>query len=139
MVNTADTVTEGILAAVGDCEQSKYFILQQPGLTVADLQSDFASTLRTWASGSPFQQHVKIDNVISDINADELAGKIASRCGATNDEGWFKRPGVGAGKMFTGEGKEVGLAKADSGPTEKTIGQLCKSQWGDVCWPRTRD
>jgi hypothetical protein len=133
VVNTADKVTDAILAAVGDCEQTKYWILQQPGLTIADLQSDAASSLRSWSAGSAFEQRNKIDNVISEINADELAGKIASRCGVAREEGLFVRPGV-ATEMFVGEGKEVALAKFEPLPEvadkrREALGQLRKSRY----------
>jgi hypothetical protein len=129
VVNTADKVTDAILAAVGDCEQTKYWILQQPGLTIADLQSDAASSLRSWSAGSAFEQRNKIDNVISEINADELA----SKCGVAREEGLFVRPGV-ATEMFVGEGKEVALAKFEPLPEvadkrREALGQLRKSRY----------
>jgi hypothetical protein len=139
VVNTADKVTDAILAAVGDCEQSKYYILQQPGLSVADLQSDAASSLRTWSGSAAFEQHIKIDNVMSEVDADELARKIASRCGVTKEDGLFLHPGVGAGSMFTGEGKEVDLVKMEPLPGNadsraEAVAQLRKSRSG-YPWP----
>jgi hypothetical protein len=135
VVNTADKVTDAILAAVGDCDQSKYYILQQPGLALADLQSDAASSLRTWSGSAAFEQHIKIDNVMSEIDADELARKIASRCGAVNEDGLFSHPGVGAGRTFTGEDKEVDLIKMEplSGNADsraQAVAELRKSRSG---------
>jgi hypothetical protein len=135
VVNTADKVTDAILAAVGDCDQNKYYILQQPGLTVADLQSDAASSLRTWSNSAAFEQHIKIDNVMGEVDADDLARKIANRCGAGEVDGEFPQHGLGAGTMFIGEDKEVDLVKMEplSGEAEnraQAVAELRKSRFG---------
>jgi hypothetical protein len=135
VVNTADKVTDAILAAVGDCDQNKYYILQQPGLTVADLQSDAASSLRTWSNSAAFEQHIKIDNVMGEVDADDLARKIANRCGAGEVDGEFPQHGLGAGTMFIGEDKEVDLVKMEplSGKAEnraQAVAELRKSRFG---------
>lgn len=109
VVSTADKVTDGILAAVGDCNQSKYHIMQQPGLTIADLQSDAASSLIARSRDSVYKLRVNIDSVISEVDADEVAREISSKCGATEETGYGA--GYGAGRLFTGEGKEITFSK----------------------------
>ena len=109
VVSTADKVTDGILAAVGDCAQSKYHIMQQPGLTIADLQSDAASSLIARSRDSVYKQRVNIDSVLSEVDADEVAREIASKCGATEETGYGA--GYGAGRLFTGDGKEITFSK----------------------------
>lgn len=83
--------------------------MQQPGLTIADLQSDAASSLIARSRDSVYKQRVNIDSVISEVDADELARKIASTCGATEETGYGA--GYGAGRLFTGEGKEITFSK----------------------------
>ena len=79
--------------------------MQQPGLTIADLQSDAASSLIARSRDSVYKQRVNIDSVISEVDADEIAREIASKCGATEETGY------GAGRLFTGEGKEITYSK----------------------------
>ena len=102
-------MTDGILATVGDCEQSKYHVMQQPGLTIADLQSDAASSLIARSKDSVYKKRVSIDSVLSEVDADEIAREIASKCGATEETGYGA--GYGAGRLFTGEGKEITFSK----------------------------
>jgi hypothetical protein len=83
--------------------------MQQPGLTIADLQSDAASSLIARSRDSVYKQRVNIDSVISEVDADEVAREIASKCGATEETGYGA--GYGAGRLFTGEGKEITFSK----------------------------
>jgi hypothetical protein len=91
--------------------------MQQPGLTIADLQSDAASPLLAWSQRAVYKQHINVDSVISEINAEELARKIASKCGATEDYAY------GAGKQYRGDGKEVTLHKLMPLPKESDARQ----------------
>lgn len=83
--------------------------MQQPGLTITDLQSDAASSLIARSRDSVYKQRVNIDSVISEVDADEIAREIASKCGATEETGYGA--GYGAGRLFTGEGKEITFSK----------------------------
>jgi hypothetical protein len=100
--------------------------MQQPGLTITDLQSDAASPLIAWSQRAVYKQHVSVDSVISEINADELARKIASKCGATDDYAYGPGPG---GRQYRGDGKEVTLYKLmplpkDSGDRQDFLGRM---------------
>ena len=83
--------------------------MQQPGLTIADLQSDAASSLVARSRNAVYKQRVNIDSVISEVDADEIAREIASKCGATEETGYGA--GYGSGRLFTGEGKEITFSK----------------------------
>lgn len=83
------------------------------------------------SSHSIYKQHVNIDSVLSEVHADELVRKIASRCGAVDENGLWQRPGHGSGRIFEGEGKEVAFSKLEPLPEaadkrQKAIGQLRK-------------
>lgn len=116
-MNTADKVTDGIMEAVGDCAQSKYFIVQQPGLTVADLHSDAGKATRQRAGSKEYEQHVSIDNVLSGVDAEELASKIAKKCGAVNEDS-YELNGRETVSAYTGQGKEVELRKLQALPEQ---------------------
>ena len=101
--------------------------MQQPGLTIADLQSDAASSLIARSRDSVYKQRVNIDSVISEVDAEELARKIANTCGATEETGYGA--GYGAGRLFTGAGKEITFSKfnplpASSDERQKAIKHL---------------
>jgi len=113
IVSTADKVTDAILETVGDCAQSKYFIVRQPGLALADLQSDAASSISTWADSKKYEQRVEIPSVMRDISAESLVEEIASRCGATRDESRLLAEPL---QFYTSEEKEVTFVTLESLP-----------------------
>jgi hypothetical protein len=72
---------------------------------------------------------------MGEVDADELARKIANRCGAGEVDGEFQHHGLGAGTMFTGEDKEVDLVKMEplsgkAGSRAQAIAELRKSRSG---------
>lgn len=56
--------------------------MQQAGSSIADLQDDVASLLKGRAGKEQYAQHIKIDNVMSEIDAEDLASKIQKKCSA---------------------------------------------------------
>jgi len=103
--------------------------MQQPGLTIADLQSDAASPLLEWSGRAVYKHHVNIDSVVSDIDADKLARQIASKCGATEEYAY------GRGRQHTGTGKEVTLynmmplLQAFPEEKQKALGRMRESRY----------
>ena len=106
IVSTADKVTDAILETVGDCAQSKYFIVRQPGLALADLQNDASSSISARADSTQYEQRVEIPSVMRPVDAEALVEKIASRCGATRDE---SRSLADPRQLYTSDAKEVTL------------------------------
>jgi len=104
IVSTADKVTDAILETVGDCAQSKYFIVRQPGLALADLQSDAASSISTWADSKKYEQRVEIPEVIRGVPVESLVVEIARRCGAARDESRVLAEPL---QVYSSEEKEV--------------------------------
>jgi len=103
--------------------------MQQPGLTIADLQSDAASSLIARSRDAVYKQRINIDSVIAEVDAEELAREIASMCGATEETGYSA--GYGSGRLFTGEDKEITFSKFNPLPEasderRKAIGHLRK-------------
>lgn len=105
------------MKAVGDCSQSQYTIISQPGLTVADLHSEDSKSTGRLSGSDKYQQKVKIENVLSEVDAVKLAGKIASRCGVA-DQGSKAMGNYASKQEFTGAGKEVSFVKFDPLPQE---------------------
>jgi len=116
IISTADKVTDAILETVGDCAQSKYFIVRQPGLTLADLQSDASSSISTWADSAKYEQRVEIPSVMRYIGAESLVDEIASRCGATRDESRVLAEPL---QIYTSEEKEVTFVTLPSLPARE--------------------
>lgn len=56
--------------------------MQQAGSSIADIQDDVASLLKGRAGKDEYTQHIKIDNVMSEIDAEDLASKIQKKCSA---------------------------------------------------------
>lgn len=56
--------------------------MKQAGSSIADLQNDVASLLKGRESNGEYAQYIKIDNVMSEIDAEELASKIEKKCSA---------------------------------------------------------
>lgn len=131
IVSTTDKVTDAILETVGDCAQSKYFIVRQPGLTLADLQSDASSSIGARADSVEYAQRVEIPNVMRGVAVESLVEKIASRCGAARDE---SRHLADPWQLYTGGDKEVTLVTLPSLPARQAhkrpegLKSLCKSR-----------
>jgi hypothetical protein len=131
IVSTADKVTDAILETVGDCAQSKYFIVSQPGLALADLQSDASSSISTWADSAKYEQRVEIPSVIRGVDAESLVEKIASRCGVTRDESSSPAEPL---QLYTSEDKAVtyvtlqSLPARDAHKRAEGLQSLCKSR-----------
>jgi len=129
IVSTADTVTDAILESVGDCAQSKYFIVRQPGLALADLQNDASSSISARADSVQYEQRVEIPSVMRTVDADSLVETIASRCGTTRDESRSLE------QLYTSEEKEVTLMTLPSLEAHKRkegLEALCKSSPDDA-------
>ena len=56
--------------------------MKQAGSSIADLQEDVDSLMKGRGSNGRYAQHIKIDNVMSEIDAEELASQIEKKCGA---------------------------------------------------------
>lgn len=105
------------MKAVGDCTQSQYTVVSQPGLTVADLHSEESKSTGRLSGSEKYQQKVKIENVLSEVDAEKLAARIASRCGAA-DEGSKNMGDYASKQEFTGAGKEVSFVKFNPLPEQ---------------------
>ncbi|KAM0721662.1 hypothetical protein Q7P37_002587 [Cladosporium fusiforme] len=118
VLNTADKVTDGLLETVGDCAQSKYFIISQPGLTADDFKSETSAATKERAERGEYKQRVEVQSVLSDMDAEKLASKIAGRCGAA-DSGSHQINTHVSRQAFVGNDKEVVLMKLDPISEEK--------------------
>lgn len=105
--------------------------MRQPGLTLADLQSDASSSISTWADSAKYEQRVEIPSVMRYIGAESLVDEIASRCGATRDESRVLAEPL---QIYTSEEKEVTFVTLPSLPAREAhkrtegLKSLCKSR-----------
>lgn len=60
--------------------------MKQAGSSIADVQDDVASLLHGKKGNGEYAQQIKIDNVLSEIDAQELASKIEKKCAATRGD-----------------------------------------------------
>lgn len=107
--------------------------MNQPGITVADLQSGANSLTKRWADVKTYEQEVQVDSVLSGLNAEDVATKIAKTCGAVNIESF--EDGSVSGKIFSNGAKEVHVMTSEALSEKSTASErsqrlqsLCKQE-----------
>jgi hypothetical protein len=104
--------------------------VRQPGLALADLQSDDSSSISTWADSAKYEQRVEIPEVIRGVPVESLVVEIARRCGAARDESRILAEPL---QVYSSEEKEVtfltlpSLSARDAHKRAEGLQSLCKS------------
>lgn len=108
--------------------------MSQPGLTLADLQSDTGSSISAWADSKQYEQRVEIPSVMRDVGGESLVEEIARRCGAARDESRILAEPL---QIYSSEDKEVTFLTLPSLPAREAhkraegLQSLCKS-WTEM-------